>query len=139
MSRKTEHAYKSVFKYIEENIFDLKTAKTFTSDYERAIRNVLRQLYTGADLFGCYFHFTQAVKKRASQTPGLNALINSNERAKSVYYRLHCLPLLPPEYIDDTFTALRKESYMIDKAVFLPFMQYFNTQWLKKVFFPQFF
>lgn len=71
MSRKTQLAYDSVFAYIDQNVLQLRGVASFTTDYEVAMRNSLRLLDPLAQLFACYFHFCQAVKRRAWQTPGL--------------------------------------------------------------------
>lgn len=125
-------AYKHVFKFIEENIVSLICA-SFTTDYELAMRNALKQMYPHVKRFACYFHFTQAVKKRAYQTTGLVVLIFSNEKAKSVYYRLQCLPLLSPEHIKPMFIELKDEAMRINKQVFKPFIKYFQNQWIEKI------
>lgn len=82
MSRKTEAAYKAVFKFINAKVMPLDNASSFTTDYERAMRNALRKLYPTAALFACYFHYCQALKRRASQTAGFVKFIQSNEKAR---------------------------------------------------------
>lgn len=114
MTHKSQQAYEDIFDYINKsNIFPLSTAKSFTSDYELAMRNALRKLYPHAAMVACLFHFTQAVKRHASQTPGLMDLIKSKPDAASVYYRLQCLPLLHHQFIIDEFKKLRREAFGI--------------------------
>lgn len=82
MNRKTMKAYKSVFKFIHENIINLSDVVSFTTDYELSMRNALRDLFPNVHRFACYFHFCQAVKRRAWQTPGIVALIRSNPKVR---------------------------------------------------------
>ncbi|XP_055308055.1 uncharacterized protein LOC129572155 [Sitodiplosis mosellana] len=132
MSRKTQATYEHVFRYIDENIFQLRGVASYTSDYEVAMRNALRVLDPSVKRFACYFHYTQAVKRRAWQTAGLVELIRSNPRARSVYHRMQCLPLLPAEFIVDAFRSLRTEAMAIDKNAFQLFFEYYHRQWIIK-------
>ncbi|XP_055306512.1 uncharacterized protein LOC129570813, partial [Sitodiplosis mosellana] len=133
MSRKTTKAYRSVFEFIDENIIKLGDVLSFTTDYEMAMRNALKELFPDVRRFACYFHFCQAVKRRAWQTPGLVALIRNNAKVRSIYYQLQCLPLLPPEHIESEFKRLRKEAMELpQRADLFLFMRYFNDQWIKK-------
>lgn len=135
MSRKCTEAYESVFNYIDTHIVKIKNAASFTTDYELAMRKALRKFSPSSTLYACYFHYCQAVKKNAYQTDGFVKFIKSNENAKSVYYRLLCLPLLPSEYIDNCFIELKHEADEINKQGFRSFMKYFKNQWIKKVMF----
>lgn len=134
MSNKSQACYEHAFKHFDENVFRLSCV-SFTTDYERGMRNALRSLFPESRLFACYFHFCQAVKKRAYKTNHLVALMKSNESARSIYYRLLCLPLLPANYISEMFAELKTEAYGINKSIFRPFMRYFYDQWLVKVFY----
>lgn len=136
MDRKTQIAYEDVFQFITEHVYKLHQSQSFTSDYERAMRNALKKLYPTAQFYACYFHYTQAVKRRLSQLPGLLELIHGDELARSIYKRAQCLPLLPADYIPDAFKGLVSEAAKLDvdkKATFRPFLVYMKEQWTKKV------
>lgn len=132
MSHKTQIAYEHAFRYFDKNIFSLK-CKSYTTNYERAMRNALRIVHPDVMQFACYFHFCQAVKKRAWQTHDFVWLIRSCESARFVYYRLHCLPLLPAEKIKEMFYELKSEAYKNNRAIFRPFLNYFQKQWIQNV------
>lgn len=138
MSHKSQVCYEHVFTYLNENVFEL-TCISFTTDYENAMRNALQKLFPDVRRYACYFHFCQAVKKHAWQTNGLVALIRSSSEARSVYYRLLCLPLLPPQHITNMFSELKKEANQIKfdgvdvRLVFRPFLKYFQRQWIVRV------
>lgn len=57
MKRKTEAAYRKVFKFLKE-IF-LKNVTAITTDYEKAIGDAAEFVYPGIEKKKCYFHFTQ--------------------------------------------------------------------------------
>lgn len=135
MSNKIRECYEDVFNYIHKNVMDLNCA-SFTTDYETAMRSALYKLFPHVKQFACFFHFTQAVKKNAYKTYGLVELIRTNQLARSVYYRLQCIPLLPPAHIVNMFNQLRAEAYEIDRATFRPFLKYYNNQWIVRVCMP---
>lgn len=135
MSRKCKEAYEAVFNYIDTHIIKIKGAASFMTDYELAMRKALKIFSPSSAFYACYFHFCQAVKRNAFQTDGFVKFMRSNERAKSVYYRLLCLPLLPSEYIEKCFIELKNEADGINKLAFHSFMKYFKNQWIKKVIF----
>lgn len=132
MTNKTQKCYEDAFTYVHQYVMNLDCA-SFTTDYEVAMRNALRVLFPNALQFACLFHFNQAVKKNAYKSNALVELIRSNEQARSVYYRLQCLPLLPAEYIPDMFDALKVEAYKIDRPTFRPLLKYYHRQWLVRV------
>lgn len=136
MSRKTQLAYEDVFSFISENIFSLGKSNSFTSDYEIAMRNALKKLYPAAQMIACYFHYTQAVKRKLSQLrEATDAVLNGEAgEAKSVYQRLQCLPLLPSEFILEAFKELVQEANKLkSKDALRPFLVYMKDQWIKKV------
>lgn len=132
MSNKSEAAYTEVFKFIEEKVFSLK-CHSFTTDYEVAPRNALAKLYPDSIIVTCWFHFTQAVKKNASKISGFTQYLQSNADALKIYYKLQCIPLLPPENISLAFQELQNEAIAIDKKKFEPFLKYYKRQWIDKV------
>lgn len=133
MSRKSESAYTHVFKYIEENICSMK-CKTFITDYEIALKNALKKLYGDAiEYLSCWFHFTQAVKRKASQIPGLYNKFNEIPELKRIYYKFLCLPLLPENEIQNAYHALRSLASSSESSEFIKFMEYYNNQWIIKV------
>lgn len=133
MSRKTQKAYRHVFKYIKEKVLDMD-GHSITTDFELAMRNPLAELYPAVIFILCWFHFTQAAKKRAAQTPQLQPYIRQNEEAKEIYYKLLSLPLLPPHSILEQFKILKVVALGTKhRAVFEPFIKYYENQWMKKV------
>lgn len=62
------------------------------------------------------------------KTNGLSQRIQTNADARFVYYRLMCLPLLPPSHIKPMFLELKDEAYKMKKNIIRPFLQYFQRQ-----------
>lgn len=132
MSRKTEVAYKHIFDYINSNIISLECASMMT-DFELSMRNAFTKLVPTTEMFCCWFHFCQAMKKRASQCNNMISYIKSNPDATEIYYKIMALPLLPPDMIASQFHALKARAITNHKAAFQTFIRYFEEQWLNKV------
>lgn len=134
MSRKTQTSYEDVFKFVDDNVFPINTSNSFTTDYELAMRNALKKLFPGADMIACYFHYTQALNRKASQLRGVMDEINKDALAKSIYQRTMCLPLLPADRILAAFKDLVSEvKNLEDPVAFKPFLEYVHAQWMQKV------
>lgn len=132
MTRKTQRAYEHLFAFINEKVCSLQ-CKTFTSDYEVAMRNALHILFPSTRLVACWFHYSQALKKHVRQLPGFERFLRGNEAAENIYYTLQCLPLLPSEHILCAFKQLKQEALAIEKKKFRVFLNYFERQWIVKV------
>ena len=72
MQNKTEDLYTLVVLKIRELIPDF-SPKIAVSDFEKAPRNVFTHFFPGMKVFGCWFHFTQAIWKK-TQSLGLGKL-----------------------------------------------------------------
>lgn len=132
MTRKTQRAYKHLFQYINERVCSLK-CNSFTSDYEVAIRNALTILFPGSRIVACWFHYSQALKRKVRQIPGFERFLRGCAAAEEIYYKLQCLPLLPFEDILSAFEQLKQDALAIDKKQFRHFLKYFERQWICKV------
>lgn len=132
MSRKTQRCYAHVFKYIKEHILDMH-GQSIMTDFEIPMRNGLSELYPETTLLTCWFHFTQAVKKRAMQTTQFYPYIRTHEDAAAIYYKLMSLPLLPPNLIMEQFQKLKVLARSKHRSIFAEFLEYYEKQWMIKV------
>lgn len=132
MSRKTQVAYQHLFKYIKDNIFELN-GKSIMTDFERAMRNALADIYPDTKMYTCWFHFTQAAKKQAMKTNRLIELIRTDSTARNIYFQLMAIPLLPAKYIIQEFERLKYVAMNQYKREFKYFLNYYESQWIKKV------
>lgn len=132
MSNRTQVAYEHVFNYIHKHIFKLHCS-SFTSDYEVAMKNALRSVFPESHLVSCWFHFVQAIRKKASKIPELLKLISTVPEAAHIYYKFQSLALLRWDLIDAAFNKLANEALLFNKQAFEPFVDYFKRQWIVKV------
>jgi hypothetical protein len=63
---------------------------------------------------------------------GLLNLIKTNNEAKKIVQKFRALALLPADRIVEAYLLLREEAEVFDE--FLPFLEYFYSLWIKKVF-----
>lgn len=132
MSRKSTEAYHAVFKYIEDEIYQLKPAQ-FMTDFEAGMRKAIVFTYPHAILFGCWYHYCAAIRRKVL---GLNLyrLIVDSVSAKSIYRKMLSLPLLPSELIQEGYELIKQEAY--DKKLYKEFKKvflYFENFWLHLV------
>lgn len=136
MSKRTTEAYESVFNYINDHLIPLR-GEAIIIDFEKGIRRalikVLRKNGSTMIILGCWFHFSQAIRRKLAQMPGLFAKVQSDEKFKEIFRRFQCLPLLPLKDIEITFRELCKEALRLDKGLFTPFINYFYNEWMKIV------
>lgn len=126
MSKRTQKAYVALLRYIEDNICQLEPV-AFMTDYETSLRSAIWTVYPGCEPNGCYFHFTQAVRKNARKFPLLFETLNGNPEMHRLYHKMLALPLLPHELILGAFAKLKKGAKTFGK-IFLPFLTYFESK-----------
>lgn len=132
MTRKTEACYIHLFEYIDEYIMKLMPA-SFMTDFERAMRNALKKVWPLVDLFTCWFHYCQAIKKHSSQIPEFMGILRGEPSTLKTYYEIMCLPLLPSHQIQDAYNEIKLEATTRYGELYSKFMRYVESQWLKKV------
>lgn len=131
MTRKTTEAYLSVFRYIEQNLFELKP-KEFMTDYEDGMRAAIRKHWPKAEIRGCWFHLKRAVNRRC-RAKGMKRILGKNANARKIKRMLANIPLLPSTQIVDGFTSVTK--FAADKKLdktFAGVFKYFDGYWLKQ-------
>lgn len=131
MSSKSTRAYQAVFQYIEDNVFKLEPSQ-FMTDFENGLRKALELCYPSAILLGCWFHYCSAVRRRVLSLH-LYRLIAENRDARSIYRKIMCLPLLPPQSIVEGYEIIRNEAER--NGLFKTFKKFFEyfLFWLKQV------
>lgn len=132
MTSKSTKAYQSVFQYIENNVFHLEPSQ-FLTDFEAGLRKALKLCFPSAIILGCWFHYCSAIRRKVLSL-GLYKLIADNRNALSIYKKMMCLPLLPPESILEGYETILNEAEM--NRLFKTFkkvFEYFEAFWLREV------
>lgn len=131
MSKKSEIAYKHVFKYIDQKVFQMSPTKMIM-DFERAMRKAFLSVHPDSIVLGCWFHHNQAVRRRASKIQGFFAAIYATPEYEQAYKKFMKLPLLPYKDIVPAFESI-KAAIEAKTDVFQKFFEYYRRQWLDKV------
>lgn len=103
------------------------------TDFELGLRNAMRTVYgEKCQINGCYFHFTQAVRRKCRKIKNFFRTICNNPQMYEMYHMVLALPHLAGVDIDGAFEDLKEESTTFG-PVFDEFMVYFGDQWLRNV------
>lgn len=131
MTRRTTEAYVSALKYVHTYLIPL-FGKGFIIDFEKAMRSALRRVVPNVKVIGCWFHFCQAVRRKAASMKNLFELIRTDSEVNLFFRRFQCLALLPGEHIEETFMKLSRDALKISEH-FGNFIDYFHEEWIVRV------
>lgn len=93
LKNKKEDTYDNLFK-IFKNMLNL--SPKIITDFERSLSNSIQKIFINSKTFFCYFHYTQAIWRRVSQS-GLTKDYFKNLNFKKVVKMLFTLPLFTNE------------------------------------------
>lgn len=65
------------------------------SDFELPARNACKEIWSDIHVFGCNFHYAQALRRKAKSIPQLSRLLMQNRNASIVLKMFMRLSLLP--------------------------------------------
>lgn len=133
MTHRTTEAYVAALNYVNENIFPL-IGRGIIIDFEKAMRASIKTVAPNLPIYGCWFHFAQALRRKMASMKDLFDLIRKDKNAKLIFRKFQCLALLPAHSIMDAFVfllheALREHNF----KEFAPFISYFKKEWLEIV------
>lgn len=133
MSKRTTEAYKAALKYVHENLISLNCSG-FIIDYEAAMRSALLQVLPNVTVLGCWFHFTQALRRKMASLTNLYDIFRNDQTGliRDTFRRFQCLALLPVEDIEPIFLKISEDALRISEH-FAPFIDYFDQEWIKRV------
>lgn len=133
MSKRTTVAYIAALNFVHQNLIELQRAGIII-DFENAMRAALKKVAPNLPVFGCLFHYNQALHRKMASMTTLFNLIRSNQDAKFVFRKFQALALLPPNMVEDGFVSLLREALHTYKfSDFTPFIDYYKKQWINLV------
>lgn len=134
---KSYQLYVKVFTYLK-HVMKIDPSKIMI-DYEASMRKAVRVVWENASLKGCYFHFTQAIRRRVNSIKALSYLVKSDANAFKIYKMFMKLPLLPLEKIESGLqTILKFQDDLKLSKNFKSFNNYFISTWVKKFSYSSF-
>ena len=90
---------------IKELLPQLQPTNTM-SDWERVSRNAFKHCYPRTKIFGCWFHYTQAIWRHI-QKFGLALSYRNNPELAVFARQIMALPFLPCDLIHSTYSCLQ--------------------------------
>lgn len=138
MTHKTQFLYEHVFNTLlniaSDNGLELSfDSKTIMTDFEKPIRNAIKNILKGVKLKGCFFHFVKALWSKSKKL-GL-CRKNKIKNTKIIIFSLKMSTLLKREeqikLFDDIDTFI---SNFEDNKSYILFMNYFNKNWKNNKF-----
>ncbi|XP_050311003.1 uncharacterized protein LOC126746707 isoform X1 [Anthonomus grandis grandis] len=127
MERRTKILYDAVFAYLRENFPQFVNINVVT-DYEVALVESLRNNFPNASLHGCFFHYCQAVLRKA-RTLGITRQIEGRPNGRVLLKKYYCLALLPAEMIEPTLVSLQVFFCYQSHFLFVTIFSIIRTIW----------
>ena len=127
LNNKSESLYQQLFIRLAVLIPALKPTSIMT-DFERALRNAIMQVFPNVTLHGCWFHYTQAIMKNARKH--LPAAVRNEQNVKSWVMSVMSIPLLPANNIHGAFDYLIGD---INDARLDRLKNYIERQWKQRI------
>jgi hypothetical protein len=139
MTGRKRSAYEAVFTHLKESVFCFdnkqRGPKSVTTDFEIGLRRALTTIFPNISIYGCNFHQSQALRRKALSLKGLAVNVrNKNQKHHRILKMFMRLSLLPIERIDIGYESLKEfinSSQQLARD-FAPFMKYFDTTWMHR-------
>lgn len=101
MSNRKKKLYIAVFAYLRDR-FGINPAH-FMMDFETSSRKAAREVWPDIKVYGCNFHFNQAVRRKAKSLPRLSLALQRNRAARTTLKMFMRISLLPADRVKKGF------------------------------------
>lgn len=115
MSKADLPAYRAVFQKLKEETNGF-VWPAYMGDWDAAMRGAASREFPGVRLYGCLFHYGQALVKKAGEL-GLASDIRRPGEILRSFLAFGALPLLPPEEIEPVFEEITLEALAVSERV----------------------
>ena len=106
MEESSSEAYEFIFNALKANglVF-----KTFMTDFENASRRAVRNVFCDVVVKGCWFHYTQAIVRRAKKV-GLETAYRTSAFVNATIRRLFCHVFVETGEVEDAVRSVENSS-----------------------------
>jgi hypothetical protein len=134
MTGKSKNLYIAVFNKLKSLVPEFSPANIM-ADFEDASVLAFKEVYgQSVEAEGCWFHFAQAVVRKAKKI-GLSSAFTDDAEAGKCIRCITCLPLLPPNDIQGALSELETflpQSSDSNKPLLRRLLDYVRRSWLLK-------
>jgi hypothetical protein len=131
MANKREKAdYEKILKTILEMLDNEVAVEEVVTDFEKATWRAFQSVFLDARLFGCAFHWTEALFRNLKKNC-LVHLYRYDANVQKVCKRAMCLHLLPPTKIKKVFSVLKTKAGALHIDQLDNFFTYIENTWMK--------
>ena len=132
MTHKDEELYTALILKIKELLPQLQPT-SMMSDWERGSRNAFKHVYPGTRIYGCWFHYTQAIWKHIRKF-GLTSSYQNVPELSVFVRQIMAIPFLPYDLIYSTYSCLQPPKLPeFEKCKLDDFIKYFKGYWLTQI------
>ncbi|KAG5666705.1 hypothetical protein PVAND_014720 [Polypedilum vanderplanki] len=138
MNSRSQSDYQALFDQIRYGVFSQGNVSRVPTvamvDFEQAIRKALVNVWPLINVRGCYFHYSQAIRRKALNFTELSRKITRSSEHKTILNLFKQLSLLPINRVQVAYNTLL--DYIQSKPLvakdFESFIDYFNKTWFKR-------
>ena len=130
MTSKKQDEYVKVFHHLVKisNI----SPENIIIDFERALMNSLKEVFTFSKISGCNFHFGQMIWRNI-QINGLTGLYKENSNIRKILRMILSLPFFPINEVNTTFNEIQNlNSETIENINLQNFLAYFKKTFISE-------
>lgn len=128
MTDRNASTYELVINEIESK-WHLNLTKAWV-DYERNLRNAIRNKYADIDMKGFWFQFCIACRRKCKAFDNFFEHLWANPRSSVLYHQYLCLPLIPQSEIGSAFQYLKGKS--TSHEGFGQLNDFFEKVWMRR-------
>ena len=131
MTNRSFHLYEKIFKYLRVELN--MSAATYMCDFEIPLRKAIFEIWPESSVKGCYYHFTQALKRKKDSLSHLASMIKTTEEANKIYQLFRRLAFKPKEDIEEEYTFILEYQKQLNlEQDFHAFNDYILKHWIQK-------
>jgi len=135
MTGRKEIAYRAVLQFIRDGVLSYdgveRIPNSVLTDFEKGLRKAVLAVWPDTILNGCNFHFSQAIRRKASKIKSLSTRIFRNSKHHTAIKMFMRLSLLPRNRVVTGYKQL--ERFIISspslRRDFKSFIKYFKWTW----------
>ena len=137
--KKSESTYRQIFARLKDIATQLDCVlnpQFAYADFEKATINALEFHFPNIVIFGCWFHFRQAIIRRAFSL-GLKSKYHSTQYHK-FFSLIGALALLPSDKVVEGYNLIKQNHIPTNEnnlqcQLCVKFLQYFDKQWIESI------